>query len=120
MPVFLWIVAKTGLPKWAVAAISAVLALLACWGLITFLIHRHDKGVIAAHEADVTNTVNAETNVATAKADAQANVTAAANEERHNQVENAIQNAVAAHPVEAHHSAGPASSAALDRLRRKH
>lgn len=53
MPIILWIVAKTGLPKWLVAVIGGILALIACWGLVKLVVHYHDKGVIAAHENKV-------------------------------------------------------------------
>lgn len=54
---------------WLATAVSAVLALLSAWGLITLLVHRHDHRVINAYENGVEARVENQANAADAKMD---------------------------------------------------
>jgi hypothetical protein len=118
----LWLVGK-GVPSQfarpLVWIVGALLLLGSVWGGWTLWLHHHDRSVIAQHESDVSNTVNEEVTAGTATADAADNAQAAQDAARANQVQEDIANAVAAHPKEAHASAGPATSAVLERLRHR-
>lgn len=104
---------------WLIAVIGAALALLALWGLLALLVHRHDDHVVDAYENGVRARVQDQVNVGASAADAQENITAARDEERHNQVQEAIDNAVSSHPEEARRPVGRVSQSALDRLRHR-
>jgi type IV secretory pathway VirB4 component len=99
---------------------AALLLASVAFGSWKLWLHFHDRGVIAQHESDVGNQITAETAKGTAKADAAENVSAARDNAQSAQVREDIHNATIAHPKESRASAGPASSAALNRLRAQH
>lgn len=107
------------LAAWAMLVLAAIAALGAIWGAWTLIVHSHDKGVIAKHEAVISNQVTAETAAGTNTANAADNVQAATDNAAAVQIQEDIHNATVAHPKEAHASAGPVSQSALDRLRHR-
>jgi len=97
---------------WAIAAIAAVALVLGGWALLkSSIINAHDDKV-AGQQAQ-----------AQLEREHQADASALNLQQRdqlvQDELQEAIDNAVQSHPAEARASAGPATSAALDQLRRQ-
>jgi len=99
--------------------LTVILALTALLGLLWAIwLHRHDRGLVASHEAAIGAAVATASSSAEAAANANDLVRASDRAAADQQLRDAINDATAKDPDAVHRPAGPAVRAVVDGLRR--